>query len=186
MSLLFRSLIALTLITGSIAPSHARADTRDAVPVEIFPEQVGLDTLPMPGTPFIIKAVLSNTKDTERRMRAFIVRDGRVSDVAPLKAYLDENDQPTYEIQMHAPLAELSYQLVLYNPDGSFSVSRRISVRRPCVPYIDLSKIKLEPKSQGEARLETLIKLSRGLEREVSNYDVALKILEDLNERLKQ
>ncbi|MBN8548591.1 MAG: hypothetical protein J0M12_04670 [Deltaproteobacteria bacterium] len=185
MSRLFRaSLILLVLL--SAAPRSAFSAPSDVAPVEVFVEEMGLQNIPMPGTPFVIKARLSNTKDTERRMRAFVVRDGRVSDVAPLKAYLDENDQPTYEIQMHSPLAELSYQLILYNPDGSFSSSPRVSLRRPCVPYIDLSKVKLEPKSQGEARLETLIKLSRGLEREVAGYDASLKILEDLSERLKQ
>lgn len=185
-SLFQRFLASLLLIAVALAPCLARAATADPVPVEIYPEIIGLQNLPMPGAPFVVKAKLSNTKDTERRLRAFIVRDGRVTDVAPLKAYLDANDEPTYEIQMYAPLAEISYQFVLYNPDGTFSTSQRISVRRPCVPYIDLTKLKLEPKSQGEARLETLIKLSRGLEREISSYDVSLKVLEDLQERLQK
>lgn len=179
-------LLTLLVLHSAAAPCFAQPGLSDPAPVEIFPDVVGIQNLPMPGAPFVIKAKLSNTKDTERRMRAFIIRDGRVTDVAPLKAYLDAYDQPTYEIQMYAPLAELTYQLILYNPDGTFTSSQRISVRRPCVPFIDLSKIKLEPKSQGEARLETLVKLSRGLEREISAYDISLKIIEDLQEKLKQ
>lgn len=171
---------------SAFAQATVFAQAAVAGPVEIFPEQLNLQTLPLPGAPIIVKAKLSNTKDTERRLRALVVRDGKLSDVAPLKSYLDEYDQPTYEMQFFSPLAELSYQFVLYNPDGSFSTTPRLSVRRNCIPFIDLNKIKLEPKSQGEARLEALVKLSRGLEREISTYDVALKIIDSLNEKFKQ
>jgi len=183
---LYRVAFCFLIVGWVVIPAHAQAPKDFDPPVELFADQVGLQNLPMPGAPFTVKARLSNTKDTERRLRAFVVRDGRVTDVSPMKAYLDEYDQPTYEIQMYAPLAELSYQFVLYNPDGSFSTSQRFSVRRPCIPFIDITKVKLEPKNQGEARLEGLIKLSRGLEREIAAYDVAVKVLEDLTERLKQ
>ena len=155
-------------------------------PVEMYAEQVGLQDLPAPGMPFVVKVKLSNTRETERRLRAFVVRDGRITDVPPLKSYLDEYDMPTYEIQLHAPFAELSYQFVLYNPDGTFTSTPRFSVRRPCIPFVDPNTIKLESKNQGEARLESLVRLARSLESEVASYDVANKLVEELSEKFKE
>jgi hypothetical protein len=179
--------IATALIALPATSSFAQRMPSDPAPhVEIFPGEVTLQNLPMPGSSFTVKVKLSNTKDIDRRLRAFVVRDGRVSDVAPTRSYLDEYDQPTYEVEFFAPLAELAYQFVLYNPDGTFSTSRRISVRRPCVPYVDLDKVKLEPKTQGEARLSTLVKLSKSLEREITAYDTTDKLLDELAEKLKK
>ncbi len=181
-----RPTLVIALISIFLASAVAAQPKPTGAPVEIYAEQVGLQSLPAPGTPFIVKVKLSNTRETERRMRAFVVRDGRVTDIPPLKAYLDEYDMPTYEIQMHAPFAELSYQFVLYNPDGTFTSTPRFSVRRPCIPFVDPDTIKLESKNQGEARLESLVRLARSLESEVAAYDVATKLVEDLSQKFKE
>lgn len=180
-----KTVTAMVLALLWATAGHAQP-APSTLPVELYAEQIGLHELPAPGAAFIVKVKLTNTRETERRMRALVVRDGRVTDVPPLKAYLDEYDMPTYEVQMHAPFAELSYQFVLYNPDGTFSHTPRFTVRRPCIPFVDPDSIKLEPKNQGEARLESLVRLARSLESEVLSYDVAIKILEELSSRFKQ
>lgn len=187
-SLYARALGVIVLLAFlALVPTPAFSQMTYSGPVEIYAEHVDLHNLPLPGTPFTVKVKLGNTRDTERRLRAIVVRDGRLADVPPMKAaYLDEYDQPTYELQIFSPLAELSYQFVLYNPDGTFSTTPRHTVRRQCVPFIDIEKITLEPKSQGEARLDALVKLSRGLEREVAAYDTAVKLLQSMSEKFKQ
>jgi hypothetical protein len=178
---------AMVLAFLALLPLPAFSQMTYSGPVEMYAENIDLYNLALPGTPFTVKVKLGNTRDTERRLRAIVVRDGRLADVPPLKAaYLDEYDQPTYELQIFSPLAELSYQFVLYNPDGTFSTTPRHTVRRQCIPFIDIEQITLEPKSQGEARLDALVKLSRGLEREVAAYDTAVKLLQGMSERFKQ
>lgn len=153
--------------------------------VSIIHEPLLVSELPAPGSPLTLRVKLTNTRDTERSLRALIVRDGRLSDSIPTKSFLDEYDQPIYEIQTYSPLMELSYQFLLTNPDGSFASTERFTLRRSCVPRFDDSGLVVEG-TQGEEKMRILIKKAEGLAREVANYDTAQKLLEQLEEALSK
>ncbi|MBX7145089.1 MAG: hypothetical protein K1X79_11605 [Oligoflexia bacterium] len=186
--LLWRGVVSSLLAALLHLPTLASAQETQKSPiisgnVSIIHEPLLISELPAPGTTMTLRVRLTNTRDTERKIRALIVRDGRLSDSIPSKSYLDEYDQPIYEIQTNSPLMELSYQFILNNPDGSFASTERYTLRRSCVPRFDDSGIETEG-IQGEERMRALIKKAEGLAREVANYDTAQKVLEQLEEAL--
>jgi hypothetical protein len=161
-------MIGQTNLTGS---SSGKAD--------IIHDPILASELPAPGSAMQLKVKLTNTRDTERKLQALITADGRLYELAPTKSYLDEFDQPTYEFDLYSPLAEISYQFILSNPDKSHVVSDRFQLRRSCIPRIDTSGLDLE-KGQGEERLHALVKTAEGLSREIATQETAQKLVDEL------
>jgi hypothetical protein len=163
----------------NLAFAQSAFDASGKARVDIIHDPLLATELPAPGTPFQLKVKLTNTRDTDRHLSARISLDGRMHEVAPSKVFLDEYDQPTYEIDLFAPLADISYQFLLHNPDKSTALSDRYHMRRSCIPRVDTSGLDIE-KARGEEKLATLIKTAEGLAREISSHETAQKLLDEL------
>lgn len=186
MNVLVRHVCALTLAcclgTISCVESSVAQSTLDAsgrARVDLIHDPLLATELPAPGAPFQLKVKLTNTRDTDRTLIARISLDGRLHEVTPTKVFLDEYDQPTYEIDLFAPLADISYQFLLHNPDKSTVLSDRYHMRRSCIPRVDTSGLDIE-KARGEEKLATLIKTAEGLAREIASHETAQKLLDEL------
>lgn len=142
------------------------------------------DTLPFPGQPIDINVLLSGTGDFRSRLRGFAVIDGRILEVSPTRAFLNDYDQPTYEFSLISPLAEISYHFVLELGDGQFVASPRYTVRRSCIPKIEPADLvdanSLQPRDQVGALLEQSTLLNFDLQ----SYEQAIKLSEELIGRL--
>ncbi len=154
------------------------------LPVKIIHTLPKASDFPYPGTPVTLGVSISNTKDTDRRMRAFIVRDGQLLDLSVASATFSEQELPTYKFEFHSPFAELLYQFVLYNPDGSTTISDRYFVRRSCAPDITLAVGKVDPSVRGYERFNELIAQAKALDNNIEGYREAISLLKSIKTKL--
>ena len=143
-------------------------------------------TLPDPGAPLDLVVRLKNTRDTERKLRAFVVRDGQMMELSQTHATFNLQEEPTYTISTEAPLGEILYQFLLTNPDGSYSPSEKYYVRRSCIPDVAPSTTTLTPDLQGEPRFNELLKSKDLLQRDIALYEHVRSLLTDLKDLIKE
>jgi len=154
--------------------------------IRIFHEELDPGQLPDPGQPVQLIVELLNTKDTDRSLKMLATVDGRVMEVPYSKVYLNRHDYPEYQLEVHAPHRELTYQFVLYNEDGSSLLSDRYALRREC--SLPLERTVIEPKEgiDETEELNLLVDQARSLLREKAAYTEALRIVESMEVTIKE
>lgn len=173
----------IVMLAGAFV-SHSFADSKSAM--TIAHKELTSADLPDPEVPMVIRFSLSNTRELERTVRALIVKDGRLIEIPLLKSYLNQRDWPTYEFQLNAPLVELNYQFVAYDGRGGAIVSNRYSVRRACLPALQLTDISNDPTKNPDEQLKILFDRSVRLSEEIEQYEQSLKTLDSLQKLLKE
>jgi hypothetical protein len=124
---------------------------------------------------------LKNTKDSERKLRAFIVRDGQMLDLSLPSSHYNQREEPYYEFVLHAPVGEILYLFLLYNPDGSITRSDRYFVRRLCIPELTPAPNQIDQTLSPDARLLELAVQTDRLGRDNKLYENALSLLRELH-----
>lgn len=178
----FAPLLLGAIVLGHAAPSHA---TDPAPSIKLLATEISPSELPDPGVPMVIKARLTNTRTLKYVVRAMIVRDGRLAEVPTLKSYLNEKDLPTYEFQLSAPLAELTYRFIAYQDGGPTIASPQYAVRRKCLPSLELTEPTIQSEEPTQQLRETFLKAS-SLAEEIEGYEHARLQLEELQKLLNQ
>jgi hypothetical protein len=183
---LFTCLAAVCLALFSAQQVWAQSAPNASKSFTIVHNPPQLKDLPYPGQPMKLVARLSNTRSTESKLRIALVKDGRFIEISAKPGFLNEYDQPTYEFTLPAPLALMTYQLLLYSPDGSVQVSpQRYMLRRNCVPDVDLAEYKIPPEVQGSDRLQAMVNQMNHLQKDMASYDQAQKLLDRLKELMQ-
>jgi hypothetical protein len=136
--------------------------------------------LPAPGELMSLNVSLKNTKDSERKLRAFVVRDGQMLDLTIPSGQYNQQEEPYYEVPLYAPEGELLYLFMLYNPDGSITRSDRYYVRRSCLPDTTLALGKIDKTLKPDAQLVELVAQAERLKRDIKSYETVLLLLKDL------
>lgn len=179
-----RYLAILSTLVSLINPVQAQ----DAKPQKL---QVGhrpplSASLPLPGALMPISVELANSRDIEARVRLVGTRDGRFIDIAYPLGVLNRQDHAEFTVSIPAPLASMTYQFIVHQPDGTLSTSARYSIKRPCIQNFRVDIAKDDPNAKVKQELAGLIAKSKSLERETTSLEASLKILEGLSENLKQ
>jgi hypothetical protein len=170
----------LSIITGA-RYSYAEVTSKPNLPpLSISHTPPKPKELPIPGAPMELIVSLKNTRDSERTLRAFMVVDGQMMDISVPSAKFNAQDEPSYTISLNAPVGEILYQFILYNPDGTYSISDRYFVRRSCIPDISPAPDTLPDASRGDKRLLDLVVQSKALERDIENYQRIISLLNDI------
>jgi hypothetical protein len=142
--------------------------------------------LPAPAQMMTIGVELKNTKSTELKVRLIASRDGKLLDVAFPPGFLNEIDNPLYQLKIPAPSAFLSYQFVVHESDGSLSTSQRFVVQRACVPKLAVDVPSDIPDAVFRKEVSDLLVKAKQRERDTQNYDTALALLTDLKSLAKE
>ena len=140
-----------------------------------------ISAVPMAGALMPISVELINTREVEAKVRLVGSRDGRFMDIAFPIGALNKLDQPTYMLEVPAPLAAMTYQFIIHQPDGSLSTSAKYAIKRPCIQNFRVAVAKNDPNAKIKIILATLISRSKTLERENTNLETSLKILENFS-----
>jgi len=129
---------------------------------------------------------LRNTREITQTVNALVTLDGRLMNILGGEGYLNEYDNPTFEVVTNSPAAEIAYQLIVRSPNGTYTVSPRYAVRRTCVPKLDLTAATIPRDVPGNDRLKALVETTRALEREMAYFDSALRDIAELKELLDE
>lgn len=142
--------------------------------------------LPPPGSSFVLSFELPPGEKVVARERLLVVRDGRLLDISLVEGVAPGRDTLSQNATVHAPLVELKYQAVITYASGEVISSPQYTLRRSCIPNIALSSIEDPSNSSVQDRLVRYIQQSRDLERDLTQYEEAIVLLESLVGKMKE
>lgn len=135
--------------------------------------------LPFPGKGLSLSIHLTNTRNPSLPVRGLILRDGQLIDVLFKVSTFDKSDRIVYSATIPAPKESLQYKFVLTKADGSTIQSENYEVHRSCKPKLSLTAFENSPQTASrEEGLLPLLKQSRGLEKDVEQYEIVIRQLE--------
>ena len=131
-----------------------------------------------------IRVRLSNSSDVATKIRLVGSRDGRFMDIAFPMGQFDESSQPVFTIDIPAPSVAMTYQFIVHQPNGDLTLSDKFLLKRSCVQKAQ------EPQSEEpqeyRAQVVSLIGQARSLEKDNTNLEAAIKLLESLKKDLSE
>lgn len=169
-------LVAICSMLISVEPTVAtpfEATSTRSVGFKHIPPRA--QDLPAPGSTLKLSLQLTNTREITQLVTALVTIDGRLMNVLGSDGYLNEYDNPTFEIATNSPAAEIAYQFVVRAQDGSIATSKRYAVRRSCLPRIDLTSVAIPETAQGRERLTATIERTKELERDITMLEQTLR-----------
>jgi|GEM_PF-1837454 len=173
------------LAHGQAASASSATTTATAETLQLSHKAITPEKLPFPGQKLSLTLTVAGTRDHNRRVRMIGAIDGHFTEQPATRSSPNENDQPVYEFDTVAPIAEIAYQFVVYAIDGSIaSISPRYYARRNCLPRLELAPIESVKNAQPKERLINLVSQVNSLGDELASYDAALAGIEALRTRL--
>jgi hypothetical protein len=182
--LLCQIAVALGVTTGAVGVANALAQEQSSISIEHQPPRA--EQLPFPGQPVVLDVAIRGTRAFTDPLRVLATIDGKLIDMRAEKSTLTEYDVPVYQVTLHAPVAALSYQFLLYRKDGTFISSDRFEVQRACLPSLAVSTSDTTPPGTGAEKVSALEVEAKRLERDGQGYRRTLKLLQQLQDHLKE
>lgn len=143
--------------------------------------------LPFPGKGISLSVHLANTRNPSLPVRGLIVRDGQLLDVLFKVSTFDKSDRLVYSATIPSPKKSLKYKFFLTKTDGSTIESANFEVKRSCTPSLALTTFENSPLTASrEEGLLPLLKQSRGLEKDVEQYEILSRQLEAFKQVLSK
>jgi len=180
------SLACVSVAIVSALPASAQDQPAARPTLSVRHRPAPITAVPIPGALMPITVELFNSKDIEAKIRLVGARDGRFLDIAFPMGMLNKQDNAEFTVQVPAPLAAMTYQFIVHQPDGSLTASARYMLKRPCIQNFKVEIAPDDPNARVKQELATLIAKSKSLERETTNLEASLKLLEDLSANLKK
>jgi hypothetical protein len=174
----------IIITTQDLAAQNKLIEEFEKRPVQIVLGENRPEKLPAPGLPIELNAKLLNTRDFRQPLRLLLVKDQNFQEILTNPGLPDSGETPRYSISIPAPLVELSYQFLLTLADGSIVTSPRQSIRRDCVPDITPALEQIGSEISGDARFKTLIEQNKTIENEISNLQLTIEDLKQVNTML--
>ena len=144
-------------------------------------------TLPPPGSKLKLTTFLNGSQRFEQPMRILATRDHKLLDIWLPTGRLDMAERPYYETEIHAPEHRLSYRFMWYSPDGTTVTSPEYTVERSCrypLTQIPSDEAMYDSTEKGEAaETERLFHISEALNREITAYQEATRLLGELRNK---
>lgn len=137
-------------------------------------------TIPPVGSLMQIRVETLNTVDITTKIRLVGAKDGRFIDIAFPKGKLNSSDHPTYTVDVPTPIAAMTYQFVLHQPDGSITTSEKFIVKRPCIPHFKIAEPDAASTAAYNKEIATLVARSKELELETASLESSLKLVEEM------
>lgn len=168
-------LLILSISTFAVGlPSKAAVDPKSNLVIE------SPSDLPEPGMPVRFAIQIKGTRQTNDKLKLIAIIDGKRIDVEAPEGTLNENDVPTYEINLPAPKEELRFSWRRESGDGKIERTESRSLERQCRPEVAPAPA-LSAKLQGKEGLKVLSSQVRRLDNDLMRYNEALRLLEELD-----
>jgi hypothetical protein len=148
--------------------------------IEIVHKPISANSLPTAAATMPIVVELRHTKAVDRKIRLVGTRDGKLLDIVFPSGTLNMSDAATYTLDVPAPIALMSYQFVVHQPDGSLTTTSRYVVKRPCIQTFKVDPAENQKDGAFKREVGTLVSKSRTLEQETTNLETAQKLLEEI------
>jgi hypothetical protein len=130
-----------------------------------------------------IKVLLRGTREFEQPLRVIAIRDSNLMDMWIPQADLSTNEVPVYSFELHAPERRIHYRFFLYQRDGTVISSQDYFLERKCTyatTVVSPEDVIPRPSQSDSLESARLFTVSRSLERELSAYEEAGKLLDQI------
>lgn len=136
--------------------------------------------IPPMGREMQLRVVLDNTSNIETNLRLVGAKDGRFIDLAFPIGTINYESKPEFVIQLPAPFAEMSYQIVIHQPDGTITASKQFSIQRPCLEDYQIAIPEDSKSKRYRGEVAQLVAKAKRLEDESRALEQALSIVETM------
>lgn len=167
------------------APLMAAAQ-EETKTVTLLHQAPSANEIPPLGTLMRLQVELRNTVDIATKIRLVGSKDGRFIDIAFPKGALNPADHPTFIVEIPSPVAALTYQFVMHQPDGSITTSNRYVLKRKCIQNFTVNVPDSSPSAAYNREVATLVARSKELERDTASLEASLKLLEEMKVSLSR
>ena len=170
--------LSLFVLSQEIPPtSHAAGPAK---PVQVSHRPLEANDIPPATTPMKIVAELKGSRLIDLTIRVVGSKDGKLIDVVMPTGQLNPADNAEYVLTLPAPIAAMSYQFVVHQPDGTITASKKFVSKRSCIQTFSVDDFKGEQDAEFKKKLSTLVSELKTLESNTLGYDEAYKILADI------
>jgi hypothetical protein len=171
----------LTATWASIAQAQSPTAAKQ---LEIGHKVPSAKSLPSAAIMMPLVVELKGTKSIDQKIRLVGSRDGKLIDIVFPRGTLNVADVPTYKLDIPAPIAMLSYQFVIHQPDGTLTSTPQFTLKRSCIQTFKVDVADTQKDSSFKRDVATLVAKARTLEQETSNLDTALRLLDEIKSNL--
>lgn len=168
------------------SPLH-EVQAQDTAPlVKVLHEPPAASAIPPLGSLVQIKLELRNTTDISTKIRLIGARDGRFIDINLPRGALNDQDRPVFAVELPAPVAAMTYQFVVHQPNGSLTTSEKYILKRSCVQTFKVAPQEAGSTAVYEQEVATLVAKAKSLEREAISLEASFKLLEEIKTSITQ
>lgn len=143
-------------------------------------------SIPPVGNVMSLKVELQNTVDITTKIRLVGSKDGRFIDIALPKGALNNSDRATFSIEIPAPVAYMTYQFIVHQPNGSITSTDRYILKRPCIENFKVDIPDNSGTAEFSRQVASLVAKSKELERDTVSLEAAFKLLERMKVSLSK
>jgi hypothetical protein len=187
---LVKSLTLYSLTTGFVLVALplrsvcAQEDSQQKI--ALIHQPPATNALPPVGSLMRIQVELRDTVDITAKIRLVGSKDGRFIDLAFPKGALNTSDHPTFFVEIPSPVAAMTYQFVLRQPDGSVTTSKRYLIKRNCIQTYAIDVATSSASAAYSREVATLVARAKELERDTASLESSLKLLEEMKASLSR
>ena len=176
----YYSLMLLTYLVICNQPGIAWSDSTSSETIVSYHTPIRATDIPPMGHEMQLKVILQNTSDIQTNVRLVGAKDGRFIDLAFPIGTINHESNPEFVLQMPAPFAEMSYQIVIHQPNGGITASKQFFIQRPCLEDYQIAIPEKSESKQYRSELAQLIGKAKQLEDESHALEQALSIVESM------
>jgi hypothetical protein len=179
-SMALKALMSTLMTVCALSSSHA------AESIQLVHSPLDARDLPTPGDFITMSVEVRNSRETNLKVRLAASRDGKLLDIGLPPGAFNESDIPVYRVQLPAPAAVMTYQFVVQDKDGGFTVSDRFVLRRSCIPTYRFEVPANAVDAAFKQEVGTLMSKAKSLEATTQHYENALRLIDDLRGLLNE
>jgi hypothetical protein len=152
--------------------------------IEVLHKAPAATTLPAAASTMQLTIELRNTRSIDHKIRLVGARDGKLLDIVFPSGSLSAADVPTYQLGIPAPIAAMSYQFIVHQPDGTLTTTKQFNLQRSCIQNFKTETAETKDNPPSKRELAGLVARSRTLEQETTNLETAYKLIEEIKATL--
>lgn len=176
----WHSLLTLMCLVACHQPGIGWCDTASDQKITSYHKPMRSSEIPPMGHEMQLRVVLQNTSNIETNLRLVGSKDGKFIDLAFPIGTINYESKPEFTLRMPAPFVEMSYQIVVHQPDGSITTSKQFFIQRACLEDYQIAIPENSKSKQYRSEVAQLVGRAKQLEDESHALEQALSIIEGM------
>jgi len=182
------AIFAALLLSATVTLPTTRASAQEsgAPLISLAHSPLAPDAIPPLGSPMHISFILLGTKDVSTKVRLVGSKDGRYMDITFPYGALNRQDRAEFSLDIPSPVAGMSYQFVIHQPNGTLTTSQQYTAQRPCVQNFTVEAASDDPGAAFQREIASLESKAARLKQDTDSLEASVKLVEELRATINQ